>query len=283
MATLLIGYDVESSLISPGNAAMTCRFLDAMERVHTRHGAPCTLFVLGGTLDLAAARFRVLATDSVWDVQQHTYGHVRFKTVVEERPDGTSLFLSGTLEEIRQDVRRANDAMVRVLGYPAVGVAGPFAYYRGLMDRCEVLGVLQAEGLRFVRTYGRNAQDWQPVPLEVQPFRYTLQGYPEMLEIPIQQWQDCLWRRTHGFDDLAGYRRELRRCVDEAVGRDAVWGYCAHDWSSLERDPNLSLIDDLLGYARASGMRILSYREFYQEQARAAEGMISPPRPSLTG
>jgi hypothetical protein len=89
-----------------------------------------------------------------------------------------------------------------------------------------------------------------------------------MLECPVQQRQDCIWRRVHGFHNVAGYREELRRCVDEAVTRDAVWGYCAHDWSTLEGDPTLSLIDYLLGYARDRGMRILAYRDFYEEQVR---------------
>jgi peptidoglycan/xylan/chitin deacetylase (PgdA/CDA1 family) len=273
MATLLIGYDVEG-----WDAEITPRFLDAMEPVHTRHGAPCTLFVLGATLERCASRVRALEGGPLWDLQQHTYTHVRFKAVVEEAPEGTTLYAGGTVKEIRDSVRRANKVMARVLGRPALGVTGPFCYYRGLMDRPDVLRVLHTEGLRFLRTYGRDARGWQPVPLDVQPFWYAPQGYPDMLEIPIQQWQDCLWRRLHGWDDIAGYRVELRRCVDEAVARDAVWGYCAHDWSTIRGDPALGLIDDLLSYARDRGMRVLSHRAFYEAQRRIAGDVAGTTR-----
>ena len=53
--------------------------------------------------------------------------------------------------------------------------------------------------------------------------------------------------------------------------RGEIRGYCAHDWSTIESDPELRLIDGLLGYARDRGVRILSYRDFYAERMRSKQ------------
>ena len=90
----------------------------------------------------------------------------------------------GSLKVIRKEVKMANNSLKKYLDVTCQGIRGPYGYYRGLSDRPHILLILHEEGIRFTSTYLRNEDDWQPVPLEAQPFWYGLQGFPDMLEIP---------------------------------------------------------------------------------------------------
>jgi peptidoglycan/xylan/chitin deacetylase (PgdA/CDA1 family) len=104
MATLLVGYDIEGTDVCCEDRTLTAWFIDAMETVHKRHESPCTMFLLGSTLELNSARIKELASDSLWDLQQHTYNHVRFKTLAEERQDHLSWrFPGGDPQRRRKD------------------------------------------------------------------------------------------------------------------------------------------------------------------------------------
>ena len=92
------------------------------------------------------------------------------------------------------------------LGVECIGLTGPWCYYRGLRDRPDILQVLWEEGIRFTRTDGRNERDWHPVAIDLQPYWYDALGFPEMLEIPIHGWHDCVIRgEVLGWEDLDGY------------------------------------------------------------------------------
>jgi peptidoglycan/xylan/chitin deacetylase (PgdA/CDA1 family) len=257
--TFLFGYDVEHQ-----DRQVTGPFLKRAAELHREYGVPATLFVLGETLERNVDALAELADDPLFDIQQHTYSHKPLKTLLQQNGRGTELIVGGSLERTREEVSRTSELLADVLGVHCTGLTGPYTYYRGLADRPDVLQVLDECGIRFLRTYGRNERDWQPVSFEVQPFRYSLQGFPDMVEYGIQGWADCLLREELGWDDHDGYLLELRRNLDLVTRRDLVWSYLQHDWSSLRGDPDMTLTDTLLREVRDRGIESLRYVDHYE-------------------
>jgi len=232
--------------------------------------APCTLFLCGLTLRREAAACRAFkrSMGRLADFQQHTYTHLRLKTVCEDTGEKITVYPGGTLRQIRSEVRRASAALRDVLGVRCLGLTGPWGYYRGLADRPDILEVLHDEGIRFTRTYARNARDYCPVPWDVQPFWYAPQGRPDMLELPIQGWIDCLYRGRIGWEDLAGYVRHVKRGLDTVARRYLTWGYVQHDWSSIQGDPEMAGTRAIIEHARRRGIEIRTYLQEYRLRKR---------------
>ena len=272
--TLLIGYDVEHA-----DRQITGQFLRTVVGAHDTLGVPATLFVVGRTLEANREQFRSMAQHPLFDIQQHTYSHTLLKTVCMEKPNGAfELYRGGTLRKIRSEVQRASALLRDELGIACVGLCGPYGYYRGLMDRPDILEILHSAGIRFARTYARNERDAQPVSFDVQPFWYDVQGFPDMLEIPLAGWQDVYLRWMYGWTDVDSYIGQLKRDCAEAARRRAVWSFCTHDWSSIREDSGLRAVRELVSEARALDVEILSHRAYYErrvEERRAVAAELT--------
>jgi peptidoglycan/xylan/chitin deacetylase (PgdA/CDA1 family) len=271
MATLLIGYDVEwgHDIVRPtAPNAMTEEFLRIAAPLHKELQAPCTIFVCGQTLENSADAFRHArdVAGDLWDFQQHTYSHVLLKTVCFRDTDGMKVVRGGTLEAIRLEARKATRALREHLGVSCTGLSGPYGYYRGLSDRPDILEILHEEGLRFTRTYARNAEDGQPVDLDLQPFWYDAQGLPDMFEFPVQGYQDLFLRGKVGWGNHQGYLDEIDATLDYVAGHDLAWGYAQHDWSSIREDPTMEITRRVIEHARARGIAVRTYHDYYQER-----------------
>jgi peptidoglycan/xylan/chitin deacetylase (PgdA/CDA1 family) len=243
MGTLLIGYDVEWR----GDGDVTPQFLERAQSLHNRLGVPATLFVVGQTLERWVPQFQAIAEDPLFDLQQHTYSHQLLETVYIE--DGTSVRVVRGVspEQTREEVRRTSELMHISLGIECIGLTGPWCYYRGLLDRPDILQVLWEEGIHFTRTDGRNERDWHPVAIDLQPYWYDALGFPEVLEIPIHGWHDCVIRgEVLGWQDLDGFVASVRPYIDRAAADDKVFSLVQHDWSSLRADPELRATDAIL-------------------------------------
>ncbi|HEX2035259.1 MAG TPA: polysaccharide deacetylase family protein [Chloroflexota bacterium] len=259
--TFLIGYDVEAR-----DPAVTQPFLRQALAIHEATGVPATLFLAGRTIDLNREALRPLAEHPLFDFQQHTYNHVLLKTVCIEDPvDGIRLFRAGTLDQIRDEVRRTSTLLREEFGLDCTGLTGPYAYYRGLVDRPDILEILWQEGIRFTRTWGRNERDWQPVPLEVQPFWYRLQGFPELLEVPLHGWQDISLRKSVGWTNHDGFLDATYPYLEAAAAGGLTFSYCTHDHSSTREDPQMRITAALLRRARELGLATTTYRDYYQQ------------------
>ncbi len=272
---MLIGYDVEWT----GDEDVTPRFLARATDLHNRLEVPATLFVVGRTLERWLPEFRVVAADPLFDIQQHTYSHQLLKTVYIE--DGTSVRVvrGVSIEETREEVRKTSALLAEHLGVECLGLTGPWCYYRGLRDRPDILEVLWEEGIRFTRTDGRNEHDWHPVSMDLQPYWYDALGFPDMFEIPIHGWHDCVIRdEVLGWENVDGYVESVRPYIERAAAEDRVFSLCQHDWSSIRADPEMRATEALIRYAQDQGLRIMSYRAYYEEckKRRAdAHGAIS--------
>lgn len=257
---LMIGYDVESSQ----GPETVSRFLGKVEEVHSEFEAPSTFFIVGKVAEncweeLAELRDRC----DLFDYQQHTYSHVLLKTVCMDDGKDITLVKAGSLEEIEEEVSRTNRILKERLGVDCWGLTGPWGYYRGLCDRPDILEILSRNGIKFVRTWGRNEKDYQPVPLDVQPFWYEVQGFPEIMEFPIHGWQDVHWRNVNGWERTREYLNFLKKTVEIVAERGLIWSHGTHDWSSIKEDAEMSVIRGLLEHAGERGLRFMDYKSFY--------------------
>lgn len=270
MHTFLLGYNLESSDWSrPG---VTSAFLQAAVPLHVELHIPCTFFVRGQAIEDHADDFR-RARDQAGDLvdfQQYTYSALPLKTVCQEDNKGRAVVLGGSLSLCRDDVARASDVMERVLGARPIGLCGPLGSYRGLADRPDLLEMLSRLGIRFLRTYTRNANDAHPVPFDVQPFRYDAQGFPDMLEIPGQGWPDHLLREALGFGPSDRYVQHLRKDLDYIAARKLTWSVIQHDWSSIKDDPSMLSTRRFLEQVAALGFKTRSHATYYRESAATA-------------
>ena len=274
MATLLVGYDVESFAIGEGLARIgdhgidqaiepssTPAAMEVIKRNHEEFDAPATLFICGRTLVHHVDLFQELVDHPLFDVQQHTYSHALFK------PDAWNggVFLSSPPNAMETEIATTSAALKKYLDIDCIGLRAPHGYHLGLTDMPEMLDVLERCGIRFVSSWARNEHGENPTPMSIQPFWYDEQGHPEILEIPFQGWLDGIWFEANGIDNGSGYADVLSRSIDEIVAGDLVYGGCYHDWAMIRYDEAGSgWIRSLLSYARQQGVEVKSYADFYR-------------------
>ena len=270
---MLIGYDVEWQ---SDEGDVTEHFLRTAQALHARLGVPTTFFIVGRTLERCAAHFQAIVGDPLIDMQQHTYSHQLLKTVYIE--DGKSIRVTRGVspQETREEVRKTSRLLKEVLGVDCMGLTGPWCYYRGLRDRPDLLQILHEEGIRLTRTDGRNEKDWHPVDMDLQPYWYDALGFPDMLEVPIHGWHDCVIRaEVLGWEELDGYVESIKPYIDRAAGEDKVFSLCQHDWSSTRADPAMTATEAILRYAQEKGPRFATYRQYYEERKAQRVGAIT--------
>ena len=125
------------------------------------------------TLERWIPEFQRVATDPLFDIQQHTWSHRLLKKVHMDDGKSVRVVRGIPVPEIRTEVLRTSDLIRNVLGKDVTGITGPYNYYRGLRDRPEILETLYECGIRFTRCDGRNAQDCTPSPWTCNPIGTT--------------------------------------------------------------------------------------------------------------
>ncbi|NQT46694.1 MAG: polysaccharide deacetylase family protein [Candidatus Omnitrophica bacterium] len=248
---LLIGYDVECE-----SAGVAENFLTCAGEIHKRLNAPATLFVVGKVLDKYPQAFRKAQQLGIFDFQQHTYSHVNLKPV---KIEGELKKAAGKWR-ISRELKKANGALKRHLGLSAEGLTTPYTHHLGLSDRPDLLKILRKAGVRFVRSFGRDRNDQTNISLDLQPFWYDNQGFPEILEFPVQAWKGEYFK---GYDDY------LCANLDYIAEHDLVWSFLQHDSSHHMRgneikDPQLHTIERLIRYAKDKGIILELYKDYYR-------------------
>ena len=280
--TLLICYDVETASQS------TDGFLAGAQEMHRELAIPATLFFTGRTIEERTKACRAAAEEPLFTIGQHTYSHVLLKTVYMQPDDGRpcphspeggpALLCEGAdLATIEQEVTRTQELYEKTFGRACRGLTGPWGYYRGLADRPDILRILARSGIRWVRTYARDERDCQPVPLTVQPFFYADQGFEDLLEIPVQGYQDDFyWER---FDDRRrgpDYIDYLRWALQYVMDHDLVFCVNSHDHNT----PTVAAFNEtkgawlrpLLESVREMDIRCLGCEQLYQERVGGRDG-----------
>jgi len=275
--TILLGIDVESaSDDSLGYAEYATQMYHQLE-------IPVTYYVTGRVLEMHGPVFAAIGNDPLIDLQCHTYDHLLLKTVFMDLPAGVSghddkpqfLKRGAALEEINADLARCRRLWQAVLGRQPVGLTGPWGYYRGLQDRPDILEMLHGHGFRYLRTFARNERDCQPVPLEWQPFFYEPQGFGDMLELLVHDYQDDFyWRMFARPGPSDTYEAHLRTVAQRAAEANLVWSACSHDHGCATREgfeSKRKWLRHFITYAKDLGLRFISADQYYREALAAKE------------
>ena len=238
---------------------------------------PATLFVVGCNIERLRPQLEACLASGWFEIAQHTHEHFPLKTVVEESPD--NVYLPGLpFDRIEEQLARPVELLQRHLGVRCRGVTAPYSYYRGLADRPDILEIIARHGMSYVRSYGRNSQDYFPLGWDVQPFWYDRQGFPDLLETPMQGWIDAQWRREHGWQNWAAYHDYLKKQIDRVAAGGLCWSHCQHDWTSVLYDEPLAWTRKFLQHA-AERLEILTHCDFYQRMRRLRKEAARQPRP----
>ena len=280
MPTFLLGYNVE-----PCDRTSPCtieEFLKSVSRLHRELRLPYTFFVCGRSLERHADAFRRIQDEcgDLIDFQQYTYAGLPIKTVCQQNHEGTRVFRGLTAEQCYDSVSRTSALMEKHLAVKPVGLGAPMGYYRGLSDRPEILEVLEKSGIRFVRSYARNAQDWSPLAFEVQPFLYEDQRFPNILEIPGQGWPDALLRATLGSENLQAYIAHVKKDLDYVCAKNLIWSYVQYAWSSIRDDADMMATRAILTYAGENGFEMLTHRQYWERKCGSSEPEAGSPADS---
>ena len=276
--TVLFGIAVESACED------TVGFVEFAEPLFTDLQCHVTWFLTGQTLEKYPDLFRRVEKNPYIDLQSHTYAHILLKTVIWKLPKGVPfgsfrdwVYKRGaSVDEMDADLERCQGVFQDVLGRKAVALTSPWGYYRGLMDRPDMLELCDKHGFKVIRTFSRNEQDGEPIPFEWQPFFYEPQGFGHILETMIHGFQDdYAWRYVTRPAEGASYGEYLKTCVDRVAGEDLVWGVCSHDHGCADparAQEKGAWYRGLVEYAMDKGCRFFTSRQFYEEMlARKAE------------
>jgi peptidoglycan/xylan/chitin deacetylase (PgdA/CDA1 family) len=273
--TILFGVDVESCSES---SAGYCRY--ATELFHDLQ-VPATWYVTGMTLEKYPREFQEVAKSSLIELESHTYSHMLLKTALYRSGAGPGEFgakevemvRGGSIEQLQADLGRAQRVFQDVLGRTATALTGPWGYYRGLADRPDVLEVVYAHGFRILRTCARCEADSQPVPLEWRPFWYEAQGFPDVLECLIHDFQDdYLWREFGRPAEGERYADHLKRVANRVAAEDLVWSVDTHDHGCETREGferKGTWMRELLTHAKGLGIRFLKITDYHAEMSRS--------------
>ena len=270
--TILFGVDVESL---GDNSLGYAR--SGTEMYHELQ-VPVTYFLIGTVIEEHPEVWAELERDPLIFLEAHTYAHLLLKTVCRKEPPAHpnpgvgsyTVFRGGSLQEIEDDLAKCVDVFTQVIGRPPRGLTGPYGYWRGLQDRPDILEIVASSGFQFLRTFARDQWDGQPVPVQWAPFFYESQGYPDILECFVHDFQDdFLWSffTQPGPEDR--YIDRLKLTTDKVVAQDLVWSAASHDHGCGTPEgfeKKASWIREWITYAKERGVRFMSYQDFYDEK-----------------
>ena len=272
--TILLGIDVETA---SEHAEGYVRY---GRKLYHELNIPVTWYVTGATLQKYPQQFSEIEDDPLVELQSHTFGHTLLKTVFMDLPAGISahgksdwyLKAGGSLDQIEEDLKQCERVFLQVLGRKPIGLTGPWGYYRGLQDRPDILEVIHTHGYRYLRTFARDARDCQPVPLDWQPFWYEAQGFADILELCVHDYQDDFyWKAFARPRPNQTYAEHLKQVADRVAKEDLIWSAASHDHGCATQEgfwQKGAWIEDFVRYAKGLGIRFLSGSMVYEEQLR---------------
>ena len=277
--TIICGYDIESMSES------SIGFLQGAEILHKELEVPWTIFLTGQTVEAYGGKIREFIDNPLLTIAQHTYSHMLLKSVYMTPGDGKPVHglypnyfnEGGALDEIRKEITKTQNLMRDVLGVECRGLTGPWGYYRGLVDRPDVLQILKDNEILWIRTNARDCRDCQPTPFTEQPFFYTDQGFPDILELGVQGYQDDFyWDR---FDDRRHgdrYHDYLVAMLREVSEKNWVWNINSHDHDTPTKEAfdqtKGRWLRDFLVRAGDLGCRFVSPEKLYEEMKSTTAG-----------
>ena len=272
----LFGYDVEMQ----GDWEVTKNFLKVIPPIHKDLDFPVTFFVCGKTLENNQKEFKRVQDKfgDIVDFQQHTYSHLLFKQLQEDfgspivsKATKKIIFPQhwqgpkpGTKKELSEEIKKTSHLLQKILNISCQGLTTPYGMEKGLKGRKDLLQIIHNAGIKFVRSWNGSETHWDPInatPLEIQPFFYQEEGFPEIMEFPIHLVDNVL-RGYWGWGNHQGYFKFFQKKLDK-IKEGKIFSYAQHDHSTLEGDPSGSLTRKILGYALKKGFQPIFYKDYY--------------------
>jgi len=170
----------QDSVSYEGKALKEClKGINAVAEVHKEHNAPATYFIVARLVESAGADLCKILDDPSFDIQCHSYTHAN---LVE---------LSDDKKALQKEIVDSKKLIEDVFGREVIGFTTPGAFTDGLTGKKRQLEFLCDAGYRYVRSVGKGPFDTVPAPL-TQPFWYTQDGYPNLLEFGLHAWHDTV-------------------------------------------------------------------------------------------
>lgn len=250
---------------------MTKAFLNNVWNYHTRNKMPATFFLLGRSIEANFKDLERFNEDPLFDFAQHTYSHVAFKDIVEDRGDGSSNTLPGaSIDVVEDELLKTNGLIKSCFRRDCLGAEGARGYYKGVEDRPDIVRLLARMNFKYCVTYCRNQNGWNPVGLDVQPFWYAADPEIRLLEIPNQGWQDAAYIKVRGPASVKEYYGFCRESAAYAAKNNLEYSLIMHDWTSYEWDRGFSHTAEFYDYLAKSGGRVFNFAQFHKKMEEEA-------------
>jgi peptidoglycan/xylan/chitin deacetylase (PgdA/CDA1 family) len=226
----------------------------AVAEVHARLGLPATFYLVGELVAHAGAELRSILTGPLFDKQCHSYSHENLIQIADDP------------KALRREIVDSKRLIEDTFGSEVLGFTTPGSFTDGLVGSPRQLELLQEAGYRYIRSVGKGPFDTSPAPL-TQPFWYTGDGFPDLLELGLHGWHDNIlsgqpfvtyWPPIFPW----GYPSKMPKNAWEMY---AVWAPmithvkdqglltlvpCVHPWSAYRVDRKALHIELILTHAR---------------------------------
>ena len=253
----------------------------AVAEAHLRHRAPASFFIVGRLAQAAGSRLREILDHDLFDLQSHSFNHENMLAI---RDDPAA---------VRRELVDSRRVIEDLFGREVIGFTAPGGFARGFLGEARLLEALWRAGYRYVRTLSWQPGNLSPAPL-TQPFWFSDDGFPELLEISAHAWHDNIltgqpsaaaWPPALPWGYPASVLSTARQVYEAYApgiehARDQgllTYSPCFHPWSIHRVDRGAGQIDLLLDHARRAGLTLAGCMDVYRRLV--AEPGLAHPAP----
>ncbi len=225
----------------------------AVAEVHMQRAAPASFFLVAKMLELTGPALRAILDHPLFDIQCHTFTHPNLIALADDKA------------ALTYELNDAKKLIEDTFGRAVTGLTAPGGYTRGFAGHPRILEVMWEAGYRYVRSVGKGPNGTVPAPLN-QPFWYTQDGFPELLETPSHAWHDNIltgqpgsahwppilpWRYPAAMpDDAQGVYEAYAPGIDYCAEQGLLYYLpIFHPWSIYRIDQQAAQIALLLDHA----------------------------------
>ncbi len=223
---------------------------EACKRIK-KAGGVCHCFAVGRVFEQEDVAWLKEIVEAGHPVGNHTYDHVNVKATKMEdlqfRFRRAPWLIEGKTpaEAIRENIRLTNAALKSRLGIPPAGFRTPGGFTDGLSDREDVRKLLTEMGFEWVSSR-------YPSHVTLEPRK---EAYKDgLIEVPMSPPSDIVAFRG-GRWKLEWFLKAVRRCVEWAIEKRAVFDFLGHPSCLYVVDPDFQTIDLILDLVQKAGDR----------------------------